>query len=68
MKEFIKKLEYFGFIREIFYYKTDNDENDKDIWVKDNIAIYYEWTTKRWYKSNYNELNYNEGLPYNNIF
>jgi len=67
MENFILKLEESGYIKETFFYKTDNDENDKYIWVKDNIAIYFDWTTKLWYKSNYDELNYNSGLPYDNV-
>jgi hypothetical protein len=67
MEDFIKKIEALGFVKEVFFYKTDNDENDKDIWVKDNIVIYFDWTIKLWYYSAYSELNYVEGLPYDNI-
>lgn len=67
MKDFIQKIENLGFVKEVFFYKTDNDENDKDIWVKNNIAIYFDWTMKIWFYSFYSELNYIEGLPYDNV-
>ena len=67
MEDFINEIESLGFVKEVFYYKTDNDENDKDIWVKDNFALYFDWTLKRWFYSCYSELNYSEGLPYDNV-
>lgn len=65
-EEWLKKN---GWQKRLFFYAIGGgeDENDRDIWVKDGVALTYEYTYKKWCKASYEELNYVNGFPDNDI-
>lgn len=58
-----------GWIKENLYYQIGGgeEENDRTIYVKDGWALTFDYTSKRWYIAKYDELNYVNGFPYEEV-
>lgn len=54
-----------GFKKQVFFYQIGGgeDEDDTDIFVKDDTVVFYDYSYKVWRKCSYSEINYIKGLP-----
>lgn len=62
-------LEANGWQRSTFFYQIGSleEENDREIWQKDGIALAYDYTREAWLKAKSYDLNYIDGFPEDDI-
>lgn len=65
---FCKKLEKKGFVHKNFFFQTGGgeDENDMEIYVKDDIAVTFDCYSNSFKTCKYSNMNYVDGWDYNN--
>lgn len=55
-----------GFNKQVFFYQIGGgeDEDDTDIFVKDDVVVFWDHYYKVWRKNRYSQINYVNGLDW----
>lgn len=53
-----------GFKKQTFFYAVPGDENDMEIWVRDDVVLAWNSSREYFVRCNYSDLSYQHGFPW----